>query len=193
MSRLRRICRFPVTLLTLYAVSMVPVAGSIPLNEPSHDTSLATDQRVRQVLSRLTFGALPGNVERVTKMGVDKFIAEQLDPDSIDDSALQKRLDRLPTLRLDAPDLAAQYNPPKPPPTPTPVPGATPAAAEMKAATATMTETRMEASAAVSPTPVASPTPIPKPTPSAQESRNGGQRTSTGQTPTSRVQRTSTV
>src|SRR6185437_6074387 len=105
---------------TLYALSVVPLVAAIPKVETSNDASLATDQRVRQVLSRLTFGARPSDVERVSQIGVDEFIAEQLDPDSIDDSALQTRIDKLSTLRLDAADLAAQYNPPKPPPTPTP-------------------------------------------------------------------------
>ena len=140
MSRLSRVCRFPFALLTLYALSVVPLAAAIPKTELSNDASLATDQRVRQVLSHLTFGARPGDVERVSQMGVDKFIAEQLDPDSIDDSALQTRIDKLPTLRLDAADLAAQYNPPKPPATPTPTPGA---AVEMKTA-AQMMDTQMQ-------------------------------------------------
>ena len=77
-------------------------------------TALSADQRVVQVLSRLTFGARPGDVERVRKMGVEAFIAQQLDPDSIDDSALMKRLEKLPTLNLSTPVLAEQYNPPKP-------------------------------------------------------------------------------
>ena len=109
MSRLSRACRFPVALLTFYALSILPLVGSTPRVEASNDASLVTDQRARQVLSRLTFGARPGDLERVMRMGVDAFIEQQLDPDSIDDSALQARIDKLPTLRLDAPDLAAQW------------------------------------------------------------------------------------
>ena len=163
---LSRVCRFPVALLTLYALSIVPLAAAVPANEAAkNDASPATDQRVRQVLSRLTFGARPGDVERVSKIGVDKFIAEQLDPDSIDDSALQTRVDKLSTLRLDAADLAAQYNPPKPLPTPTPA-ATTTAATDMKSAgQTTMDASQMATAATTSPTPVASPTPTPKPTP----------------------------
>ena len=60
-------------------------------------SALSPDQRAVQAISRLTFGARPGDFERVRKMGVDAFIREQLNPDNIDDSALQKRLDKLPT------------------------------------------------------------------------------------------------
>jgi len=137
-----------IALLTLYCLCVTPVAA-LGSNRPGS----GNDQRVRQVLSRLTFGARPGDVERVAEMGVDKFIAEQLDPDEIDDAALQKRLDKLPTLNIATPDLAAQYNPPKP--TPTPVPS--PAMMTTQAA-----ETMMQAA---TPTPSPSPAASPKPTP----------------------------
>jgi uncharacterized protein (DUF1800 family) len=109
-------------LTELLSMPLVSLSGSTPaLNEGG----LSQDQRVVQALSRLTFGARPGDFDRVKKMGVDAFIEEQLNPDSIDDTALFKRLEKLPTLNLATPTLAEQYNPPKPPPTPTPA--ATPA------------------------------------------------------------------
>lgn len=40
-------------------------------------------------LQRLTFGARPGDLERVRALGVDGFIAEQLQPEAIDDSAAE--------------------------------------------------------------------------------------------------------
>ncbi len=137
---------------------------------------LTPDQRVVQVISRLTFGARPGDLERVKKIGVDAFIAEQLDPDNIDDSALQKRLDRLSTLNLSTPALAEQYNPPKPPPTPTPsptpaVPLKTVAMEDKMEASADMTKatsmtdmaSSMDVKPSPSPTPAAKPSPTPTP------------------------------
>ena len=137
-------------------------------------SALSPDQRAVQAISRLTFGARPGDFERVRKMGVDAFISEQLNPDNIDDSALQKRLDKLPTLNLPTPTLAEQYNPPKPPPTPSPTPSA-PAktiATDSKmesssdaAKPAIMTETTAIAEMKPLPSPSPSPTPKPSPTP----------------------------
>ncbi|MBV9242059.1 MAG: DUF1800 domain-containing protein [Acidobacteria bacterium] len=143
----------------------MPIEASVPRDKASNDASPATDQRVRQVLSRLTFGARPGDLERISKMGVDKFIAEQLDPDSIGESALQQRLDKLPTLRFDAADLAAQYNPPKPPPTPTPSPVVNAAADVKTAGQMTMEAAQTQPGSTPAPMPAASPTPTPKPTP----------------------------
>ena len=143
---------------------------------PESGTALTPDQRVSQALLRLSFGVRPGEFDAVKKLGVAKYIEQQLDPDSIDDSALDKRLAKLPTLTLSNPTLAEQYNPPKPPPTPTPSPTPAVTAALDAAKVATdapkmdaakpmmMDETMMMASAAPSPTPAAkpSPTPIPK-------------------------------
>lgn len=105
--------RFFLSLLIVFGFVILPEAG---LAASVDRTALSADQRVVQVLSRLTFGARPGDVERVRKMGALAYISQQLDPDSIDDSALLKRLEKLPTLNLSTPVLAEQYNPPKPQP-----------------------------------------------------------------------------
>ncbi len=118
--RLRHIFRPGFSLLLIFGMIIVPQAGLAAAGERR---AISSDQRIVQVLSRLTFGARPGDIERVKKIGVEAFIAQQLDPDSIDDSALLKRLEKLPTLNQPTPILAEQYNPPKP--LPRTVPGDT--------------------------------------------------------------------
>ena len=49
-------------------------------------------KRALHALNRLTFGPRPGDVDRVTAMGVDKWIDQQLHPEKIDDRALDARL-----------------------------------------------------------------------------------------------------
>jgi uncharacterized protein (DUF1800 family) len=83
---------------------------------------MTADQRVAHVLSRLTFGARPGDFEKVKAMGVDAFINQQLDPDSIDNSGMSARLRKLPTLNLATPVIIEQYTPPKPVAAPSPAP-----------------------------------------------------------------------
>jgi uncharacterized protein (DUF1800 family) len=85
-------------------------------------SALTGDQRIAHVLSRLTFGARPGDFEKVKAMGVDAFIAQQLDSDSLDDVAVQARLRRLPTLGMATPVIFEQYTPPKPVVSPSPAP-----------------------------------------------------------------------
>jgi len=86
----------------------------------SKSQALSDDQRIAHVLSRLTFGARPGDFERVKAMGVDAFIDQQLDPDSLDAGAVTARLKKLPTLGMATPVIIEQYTPPKPAPSPVP-------------------------------------------------------------------------
>src|SRR5262252_11141261 len=83
---------------------------------------MTSDQRVAHVLSRLTFGARPGDFEKVKAMGVDAFINQQLDPEAIDNTAVVPKLRRLPTLNMATPVIIEQYTPPKPAATPVPTP-----------------------------------------------------------------------
>src|SRR5947209_20489241 len=95
--------QFTLSLLFSFLLTIQPVAAfgaDIAANSSAETRVPAVDQRAIQVLSRLTFGARPGDLENVKKMGVTAFINAQLSPDVIDDSALQKRLDKLPTLML---------------------------------------------------------------------------------------------
>jgi uncharacterized protein (DUF1800 family) len=46
---------------------------------------LTADQQVMQVVNRLTFGPRPGEAATIREMGIDRWIARQLDPTSIDD------------------------------------------------------------------------------------------------------------
>jgi len=97
-------------------------------------------------------------MDTIKKIGIQRFINQQLAPDNIDDAALQKRLDKLPTLNLSNPTIAELYNPPKPTPSPTP---AAAKAADTVAASGNMMMEATEMPA----TPTSSPTPSPKPTP----------------------------
>src|SRR5271169_3905154 len=70
-------------------------------DKPAGTTQTQMDAQKRAVhaLNRLAFGPRPGEVERVTRMGVDKWIELQLHPEKIDDSALDARLAPFRTLR----------------------------------------------------------------------------------------------
>lgn len=67
------------------------------------------DQQVAHVLSRLTFGARPGDVARVRAMGVDAFIEEQLRPDRLGDLRLKAWLEQFETLDLTYAEMQKTY------------------------------------------------------------------------------------
>ncbi len=70
---------------------------------PRFDAKLSPEQKILQALNRLTFGARPGDLEEVRRMGVEKWIALQLHPERIaEDPELESRLKPLETIRMDA-------------------------------------------------------------------------------------------
>ncbi len=76
-------------------------------------TDLSEDEAIVHALERLGFGPRPGDVERVRQMGLEKWIHQQLNPNSIDDSAVQAKLQRFPTLTMSASRLLDEYPQPK--------------------------------------------------------------------------------
>src|SRR5690348_4918116 len=70
-------------------------------------------QRALHALNRLTFGPRPGDVDRVSAMGVDKWIDQQLHPEKIDDTAIEARLQPLRTLKMSTRAMIEQFPPPQ--------------------------------------------------------------------------------
>ncbi len=81
---------------------------SVSSNSPAVREQTA-DEQVAHVLSRLTFGARPGDVARVREIGVDAFIAQQLQPQRIADPRLEAWLSQFETLDLSYADLQKAY------------------------------------------------------------------------------------
>jgi uncharacterized protein (DUF1800 family) len=81
--------------------------GRLPITE------LTQDQAILHAMNRLAYGPRPGDVERIRQMGLEKWIDEQLHPDSINDSALDERLEgKYATLKKSAASLLDEYPPP---------------------------------------------------------------------------------
>ncbi len=75
--------------------------------------SLTDEQRVLHLLDRASFGPRPGEVERVLKLGWQKYLDEQLNPARIDDQALEQKLKNIESQRLSNSELARTYYPPQ--------------------------------------------------------------------------------
>src|SRR5881396_2156766 len=76
---------------------------------PAPSRELTRMERARHAVSRLTFGARPGEVERVAAMGVDKWIAMQLDPSTIPDDGATQLTQSLETQRKSVVELIADH------------------------------------------------------------------------------------
>lgn len=76
-------------------------------------TQMDQPKMAQHALNRLTFGARPGDLERITTMGLDKWIDQQLHPERINDGALESRLVPFRTLRMDTRQIVENFPPPQ--------------------------------------------------------------------------------
>jgi hypothetical protein len=94
---------------TVLVAAAAVTAGALSLSARGTIPNPADRSTIAHVLDRITFGARPGDIERVQSMGLEAFVDAQLHPDRIMDTALDARLSAFPTLTMAARDLAQQY------------------------------------------------------------------------------------
>jgi uncharacterized protein (DUF1800 family) len=102
---------------TVTSPSALATKDKKPKQDPSLKglpiTELSPDEAILHALNRLAYGPRPGDIERVRQLGLAKWIDQQLNPNSIDDKAVDARLDAYPTLRMSSKQLLAEYQQPK--------------------------------------------------------------------------------
>ena len=90
-----------IALLLCAALSSPTFAKKQVKVAPAAVPQITADQKIEQVLNRLTYGARPGDVERVRQIGLTAFIDQQLHPESLPENpALEAKLAPLETLRM---------------------------------------------------------------------------------------------
>ncbi|PYR79885.1 MAG: DUF1800 domain-containing protein [Acidobacteria bacterium] len=80
-------------------------ADKVPAGVPKNPD----DRTILHVLNRLGFGARPGDVERVRRIGLDAYIEQQLHPDRIPETTIASRLAQFETLGKSSGELARDY------------------------------------------------------------------------------------
>jgi uncharacterized protein (DUF1800 family) len=77
--------------------------GKLPITE------LTEDEAILHAMNRLAYGPRPGDVEQVRRMGLEKWIEQQLHPETINDADLNLRLERYPTLAMSSKRLLEEF------------------------------------------------------------------------------------
>jgi uncharacterized protein (DUF1800 family) len=77
--------------------------GELPI------TQLTEDEAILHALDRLAYGPHPGDVDHIRQIGLEKWIDQQLNYDSIDDSDMSARLDEFKTLDMSSAELLGKY------------------------------------------------------------------------------------
>src|ERR1700693_4165491 len=100
---------FGATLVTVAVLA----AGKDPATK-SFQKKLNKDEQILHAIDRLTFGPRPGDVERLKKMGLKKWIDLQLHPERISENMdLEAKLEPLESLRMTPMDAVQHYPPPQ--------------------------------------------------------------------------------
>ncbi|MYB57450.1 MAG: DUF1800 domain-containing protein [Gemmatimonadetes bacterium] len=87
-------------------LAVVPANADLQL--PYKAEGLSKEQAATYLLERFAFGARPGEVEKVAKMGPEKWLAQQL-KGNLPDAELDKRLEAFPALKLTPAEMQAIY------------------------------------------------------------------------------------
>ena len=91
-------------------MQMKPPAQHGPLAPvPPSNELITPDEQILQVLNRFTYGPRPGDLEKVKAMGINEWLKEQFHPQTIDDSALEKRLADFPAMNIPLNKLMDMY------------------------------------------------------------------------------------
>jgi uncharacterized protein (DUF1800 family) len=77
--------------------------GKLPITE------LTEDEAILHAMNRLAYGPRSGDVEQVRQIGLEKWIEQQLRPESIDDTDLIQRLQRYPSLSMSSKRLLEEF------------------------------------------------------------------------------------
>ena len=105
--------RTAATLLALLMVLSTISNTFVSADSKTKTKGLTEDQKILHLLNRTGFGARPGDVERVKRMGIDKYLDLQLHPERIDDTALTARLQQFESLNLSLAEINEKYPAPQ--------------------------------------------------------------------------------
>jgi uncharacterized protein (DUF1800 family) len=107
---MNRFPRLTVRLLAVFVLySFVVPMLAFGYTPPATGKSLTDDQKILHVLNRLGFGARPGDVQRVKKIGLDKYIDQQLIPSTVDDSVAEAKVKGLEIFNMSTAELFEKY------------------------------------------------------------------------------------
>ena len=107
-------CIAPILALTIAGCSSASPRPSPPAPEqPAAELRTQTaDQQAVHLLSRLTFGARPGDLDIVHEIGVDRWIDLQLHPERIDDAKAESWVRQFEVVQKTAAELESEYQNP---------------------------------------------------------------------------------
>ncbi|HEY1993529.1 MAG TPA: DUF1800 domain-containing protein [Edaphobacter sp.] len=92
-----------------------PVVAAAAVGKPGAASTqqIQGEQRVLHALNRFTFGPRPGDMAAIQAIGLKRWFEQQLNPASIDDSALETRLEMFPAMKMEQAEMIRRYPSPQ--------------------------------------------------------------------------------
>lgn len=100
------------TAFLMLAALLIPgfsIGASAQMMSGAKSKTLTEDKKILHALNRLGFGARPGDVERVKAIGLGRYIEQQLNPVSLNDSVAETKVRNLQVLKMSNEELFAKY------------------------------------------------------------------------------------
>jgi uncharacterized protein (DUF1800 family) len=102
--------RFQSSAVVALVAFVALLAGSASVGTAPKLKRLPNDDRaITHVLNRIGFGPAPGDVKRVSQMGVEQYIEQQLHPEKLADAGMANRLTGFDTLHMSSEQIASRY------------------------------------------------------------------------------------
>jgi len=95
------------------AIALSACGAQTPRTAPGRSQmpgELLPDEQIQQVLNRLTFGARPGDAEKIRAAGIESWIDQQLHPDRIDDAKTTQLVARYSILSTPTSNIVRDFN-----------------------------------------------------------------------------------
>jgi uncharacterized protein (DUF1800 family) len=114
MTTMRRFLTFSILLFSLAGpVGPAPAATAPTDSLELAKTGLDEEARILHALNRLGYGPRPGEIERIRESGLEAYLERQLEPGSIDDANVERRLAAYATLSMTPSELLVAFPPPQ--------------------------------------------------------------------------------
>jgi uncharacterized protein (DUF1800 family) len=100
------------SVLALFVVLSLVIGNGFTISADTKKTAskaLTQDQKILHLLNRAGFGPRPGDVERVKKLGIDKYLDLQLHPERINDATVDAHLKKFESLDLTLAQINEKY------------------------------------------------------------------------------------
>ncbi|HEV7857932.1 MAG TPA: DUF1800 domain-containing protein [Pyrinomonadaceae bacterium] len=101
--------RRALALVSIFSLLAGTFLAGASAQQRARQNRLGEDQRMLHVLNRAGFGARPGDVERVRALGLDRYIEQQLHPETLSDAVAEAKVQNLDALKMTTAELYEKF------------------------------------------------------------------------------------